>query len=237
MNIRESTQSFRKVEQAPTQKGGFLQPQWRTNPRTHEHRSQVLIDYCKGKKCLDVGCASGIQGKGWMHGRLAESIEKISGIDIDVEGIALAKERGYNVQLADAEQFDLGEKFDVITAGELIEHLANPGSFLEQVKKHLNPDGVLVITTPNAFAASNFVYRLKGEARVNRDHMAWYCPVTLRQLFKRHGLETVEIKYVEHFTPGAVRRSLAKMVRAITPAQMKWGTLLAVAKLPASAAN
>ena len=66
---------------------------------------------------------------------------------------------------ADAEEFDLGRSFEVVWAGEIIEHLSCAGGFLDAARRHLEPGGRLVITTPNAFAVSNFVYRIGGRPR------------------------------------------------------------------------
>ncbi len=50
---------------------------------------------------------------------------------------------------ADVETMDLGETYDVIVAGDIIEHLSNPGRFLGAVSRHLNKEGVFLVTTPN----------------------------------------------------------------------------------------
>ena len=118
--------------------------------------------------------------------------------------------------LADAESFDLGERFDVVWAGELIEHLSNPGGFLD-LRQAPCAEWTLVLTTPNGFAVSNFVYRLWGTVRVNLDHACWYCADTLGGLLDRHGFGIEEMAYLKHWTPGRVRRLLATLVRAPLP--------------------
>lgn len=69
---------------------------------------------------------------------------------MDEEGLKKLRSDGYNVRLMDAESLRLGEKFDVVIAGEIIEHLPNPGRFLERARAHLADGGELIVTVPNA---------------------------------------------------------------------------------------
>ncbi|MBY8965039.1 class I SAM-dependent methyltransferase [Algiphilus sp. NNCM1] len=221
----------RTVRQSPTQRGGFLQPKWKANSKSHSRRSEAILRHAAGRKCLDVGCASGVHGQGWLHASLAAGIDDLTGIDIDKEGVELANRKGYRCLVANAESFVLEDSFDLVIAGELIEHLSNPGGFLDSARKCLRPEGQVLITTPNAFAVSNFVYRLAGDVRVNADHVAWYCPITLSQLFERHGYNVEVVECVDHIQPSKLRRVAANLVRSVVPGKMKWGTILLVARI------
>jgi SAM-dependent methyltransferase len=130
---------------------------------------------------------------------------------------------------ADAQTLDLGRTFDVVWAGELIEHLSCAGGFLDAARRHLAPGGQLVLTTPNAFAVSNFVYRIGGKPRVNRGHTCWYDETTLSQLLRRHGFDVVEVAYLPHRTPGRGRALVAGAVRTVLPRHLAENTLLVVA--------
>ena len=63
------------------------------------------------------------------------------------------------------QNFDLGRTFDTVFAGELIEHLGNVDGFLSSARRHLEPGGQLVLTTPNVFYVGNFVYRWGGHGK------------------------------------------------------------------------
>ena len=86
-----------------------------------------------------------------------------------------------------------------------------------------------MITTPNAFAVANFVYRIGGRPRVNKGHTCWYDEVTLSQLLHRHGYQVEEVSYLAHRTPGRGRALLAGAVRSVLPAHLAENTLLVVA--------
>ena len=75
-------------------------------------------------------------------------------------------------------------------------------SFLAVAHRHLRREGTLVLTTPNAFALSNFVYRWGGRALINHEHTCWFCEDTLKCLLRRCNFEVTEIRYVAHRTPG-----------------------------------
>lgn len=188
-------------------------------------RFDAVTPLMKDKKVLDVG-----GGTGRAHRRIAEVAREIVGFDRDARLVERAQSEGFDMRLGDAQAFDLGEQFDVVWAGELIEHLSNAGLFLDAAAKHLGPDGRLVMTTPNAFAISNVVYRLWGSVRVNEEHTCWYCEQTLQALLERHGYLVERMEYLPHQTPGRVRRLLAGAVRAPLPDRLASNTLLVVAR-------
>jgi 2-polyprenyl-3-methyl-5-hydroxy-6-metoxy-1,4-benzoquinol methylase len=205
-----------------------LQPRdWKSG--SHAERFERVRPYLEHRTVLDVGAGSGIDRPDWMHAAVASVASNTVGVELDERLAARARERGYDVVVADAQTLELGRTFDVVWAGELIEHLSCAGGFLDAARRHLAPGGRLVITTPNAFAVSNFVYRIGGRPRVNRGHTCWYDETTLSQLLERHGYEVVEIAYLPHRTPGRGRALLAGAVRSVLPRHLAENTLLVVA--------
>lgn len=179
---------------------------------------------------LDVGAGSGVDRADWMHALVAGAASEVVGIELDPKLAEKASGRGFTVVVGDAESMDLGRCFDVVWAGEVIEHLSNAGAFLDSARAHLHPGGRLVLTTPNVFAISNFVYRIGAKPRFNKGHTCWYDELTLSQLLVRHGFAVVEISYVGHRTPGRIRALLARTVRAVLPRHLAENTLLVVAE-------
>lgn len=213
---------------ATMHRGHPLQPRdWSSSD--HQDRFDRVRPYLEGRTVLDVGAASGVDRSDWMHSLVAGATSDLVGIDVDEQRVARACARGFDVRVADAEGFDLGRTFDVVWAGELIEHLSCPASFLDSARRHLDRGGSLVITTPNAFAVANFVYRVGGRPRVNRGHVCWYDETTLDQLLARHGFRVVEVGYVPHRTPGRVRAVVARVIRSLLPRHLAENTLLVVA--------
>lgn len=226
-------QAHRPVRQAPRRAGHPLQPSW-YNANAFEPRISELIPLVRDRHVLDVGCTSGLGRPDWIHAAIARASSSTVGVDIDAEGIQQARDLGYDVRSADAEVLDVDGVFDVVHAGELIEHLDNPRAFLAACRRRLDTGGTLVLTTPNVFAISNFIYRIGGMAKVNADHTCWYCEDTLTQLLERNGFEVMELRYLRHESPNRLRSLASRLVRAWLPDRLAWNTLLAVARVAPS---
>ena len=99
-----------------------------------------------------------------------------------------------------AENFHFEGKFDVIFAGEIIEHLSNPGLFLEKANKHLIKGGLLILTTPNAFSLRRLfemIIFLTNNPGVNNQHTFWFSPKVISELIKRYKFNIIKIQFVD----------------------------------------
>jgi 2-polyprenyl-3-methyl-5-hydroxy-6-metoxy-1,4-benzoquinol methylase len=167
-------------------------------------RNEFLLTKSVGKKVLHLGCVdSGLlemkieQGQ-LLHLQLVNVASEVWGVDLDKEGLEYLCDRGINNLICgDVECLDKieplrGQKFDIIIAGELIEHLANPGMFLESCKIVMTPASELIITTPNALLYSRFLFALLGREAMHPDHVLLFTPTTLRTLLNKMGYEITE---------------------------------------------
>ncbi len=180
-----------------------------------DYRFEAIEPLVAGKDVLDLGAGSGHWRDDWLHGRIREVAKSVLGVDHAEAYVEESRKLGADVIQGDVETLDLGRTFDVVVAGELIEHLSNVGLFLDTCRRHLGSDGILVITTPNVFSLSNLVRRGLQGVPPNTDHSAWYCSDTLRQITERHGFSDVQIVYVRHRTPGRIRRAVLRPVYAL----------------------
>lgn len=146
---------------------------------------------------LDVGfLGQGIQKNNtrWPHALLKQRAKDVYGLDL-----CLGSEYKDNPHYleASAEQFAFPVKFDVIFAGDLIEHLSNPGLFLRCCAAHLNPNGRLILTTPNTFNLFNLAEKLtKREPSVNPDHTVYFNSKVLRKLLEKNGMGAREVGFL-----------------------------------------
>ncbi|HEV3255466.1 MAG TPA: class I SAM-dependent methyltransferase [Gemmataceae bacterium] len=165
-------------------------------------RHKILQTYCAGKKVLDLGCvdheAVNERMDRWTHRHLAEVARSILGIDILEEEVAKLQKKGFNIRAGNVENLDLDQVFEVVLAGELIEHVRNQEPFLQSVRRHMHRDGVFVFTTPNATSLSSFLeVLLWGRLRfVHPTHLLWHDANTVRQLLEDNGYEVEEISFV-----------------------------------------
>jgi len=169
------------------------------------NRAEPILQYVKGKTVLEIGCVGmgkhdTIGGKNFIAGYVKPLTKKWIGIDVNEEGVKKLREKGFDARVIDAEKpFDLKEKFDVVLAEEVIEHLTNLPVFLENVQEHIKMDGLFIITTPNPISASFFVQRLFGgkikDVSVNQ-HKFWQTHETLTVLLGKYSFNVTHYEYI-----------------------------------------
>ena len=162
-------------------------------------REEIIQKFIKNKNILDIGCVSDKTESNYkfagLHKFLLKNTKNVLGIDINEKGVNYLKKKGYNIIKGNAENFKLNKKFEVIVAGELIEHLSNPGLFLDTTNNHLKENGCLILTTPNAFGLRYYLRRILNILNVNKDHVLWHDEKTIMQLLKRHQFKVIKLKY------------------------------------------
>ena len=165
-------------------------------------REEYLLAKCQGRRVLHLGAVDHYKGEVCgLHKRLMKVADYVAGIDIDKNGIEQAMLAGIrDIHYGDLEklgEMNVSDQFDVILAGEVIEHLSNPGLFLEGVKRFIDPQVEMIITTPNVFSLHRYVLTLGRLEYIHPDHVCYYSLVTLRHLVKRHGfIINEELAYV-----------------------------------------
>jgi SAM-dependent methyltransferase len=104
-----------------------------------------------GRRVLDLGCRDGALTQAYLDGN------EVVGVDADQAALAEAARLGIETHWADLDQpLDLDDQsFDVVVAGELLEHLRDPRRLVGEVRRVLRSGGTFVASVPNA-------YRLKG---------------------------------------------------------------------------
>lgn len=209
----------------------LLQPKWRNRGVSTLKRFNQLEKYFEGKKVLDVGCVVGYRKPNWIHGLIAKKASSLVGIDIDKPALEEIKSTYPNldVRYGDARNFDVNDTFDVIHAGELIEHIDNFEGFFNSIKKHLKPGGIVLITTPNKETINQFFYNLTGGLQVNSEHVCWFCDKTLVALVERNGMKVSEVKFLNQPTFGI--RKVFRALLGLLPDRLSHGTLFVSAKL------
>ena len=155
-----------------------------------------IVDSRRGKR--DSGSQLKTKTVTSLFRKICDKNPDTLGVDIDAEGIEILNKHGFNTRHENVITMDLGQTFDTIVAGELIEHLPNPGTFLENMSRHLKPDGPLVITTPNPFYSKQ-VWKIwrHSQPSVHEEHTCWFDPITLNTLCQMSGLKVDKIYWVQ----------------------------------------
>lgn len=146
-----------------------------------------------GKRALDVGCGAGL-----LTEPLARMGADATGVDAAAENIAAARAHatggGLSIDYRDGELAALGlSGFDLVTAMEVIEHVADKPAFLAALAATLGQGGLMVLSTPNRTTASKLLM-VEGAERlgmVPRGTHHWadfVTPIELHDLLVDAGL-------------------------------------------------
>jgi len=199
---RLEARTFRAAAVDPAEPLRALHPLPREGPFD---RHLALIDAARGRSVLHLGFVDErleqkLEEGVWLHARLHQVAQSLVGVDSSVEGVEWARAHGYEAHVADVQSEESLaaanlEPADVLLAGELIEHLDAPGPFLRAVRPLVAEDGLLVLTTPNAYRLVSLLAPLTGTELVHSDHTAWHSPQTLRTLLAQCGWDIQEMAY------------------------------------------
>jgi SAM-dependent methyltransferase len=164
-----------------------------------------------GARLLDVGCGVGRFG----HGAYARGWD-VTGIDVSAEAIAAGQPFApFPLRVNTIEELvEQGERFDVVTAFEVLEHLTGPVEFLSTVQRLLVPGGQVFCTVPNW--DSHIVRNSARPDWLPPIHLLFFTSASLKVAAERSGLSRVTIGVI-HDDPIPTRlRSQARwMVRRL----------------------
>lgn len=166
--------------------------------------------------------AATVRGRHAVAPNCSQSIQACLCIDLCADGLAFLRERGFKDLIQwDVERLDelqVDESVEVIVAGEILEHLSNPGLFLRGILRFMKRQkSKLIISIPNAFSFRHFVpVMLKQTELVMPDHTAYYSFSTLKELLNR-----CDLRITESYTfcngannASAIRRLLRRTMNA-----------------------
>jgi 2-polyprenyl-3-methyl-5-hydroxy-6-metoxy-1,4-benzoquinol methylase len=163
-------------------------------------------------RVLDVGC-----GEGHFAGALARQGAEVVAIDVAEEPLRRARVRhpDLDTRLVEPEApLPLEDSsFDIVWAGEVIEHVADTSRWLSEVRRVLRSGGLLLLSTPDHGPLSRLrlgMSRRAFEAHFDprSDHLRFYTRRVLEELLADFGFEDVEVAGAGG-PPGARRVLLA----------------------------
>ena len=152
----------------------------------------------EGKTALDVGCGAGL-----LTEPLARLGAKVTGVDAAPELVAAAREHaaamGLEIDYRSGDVQELEGQFDLVTAMEVIEHVADPAAFVGALAKRLAPGGLLILSTPNATAWSRLMMITIGEGlgripKGTHDFGKFIAPERMKALLADAGLKCIDVE-------------------------------------------
>jgi len=152
----------------------------------------------EGKTALDVGCGAGLLAE-----PLARLGAKVTAIDAAPELIEAAKAhaegQGLSIDYRAVGLELLEAHYDLVTSMEVIEHVADPQAFIDDLAARLAPGGLLILSTPNRTAWSKLLTITLAEGfgqipKGTHDFDKFIDPDTMRGLLAKAGLECIDFE-------------------------------------------
>ena len=159
----------------------------------HLERYEFACKHIETGDVLDIAC-----GVGYGTSFLAEknkNIHSITGVDISAGAIQYAKKRyqhdKINFVAADGMLFQVDHKYDVIISLETIEHVPEPEKFIDNLKRQLKPNGLMITSVP-----------VTPSVDANPHHLTDFTQKSFRKIFTSRGFEEVDaFLQVQSYSP------------------------------------
>ena len=144
-----------------------------------------------GVRVLDLGCRSGALTRHDLDGNT------VVGVDVDRESLEIARSLGVETHWADLDEAlpFADAAFDVVVAGELLEHLQFPERLVGEAMRVLSPGGRIVGSVPNGYRLKNRLRFLQGgPPDGDPTHLQLFSPQRVRSMLA--AWEAVELEFV-----------------------------------------
>ena len=152
----------------------------------------------EGKTALDVGCGAGLLAE-----PLARLGAKVTAVDAAPDLIEVAKRhaegQGLAIEYRAVGVESVEGSYDLVTSMEVIEHVADPQSFIHGLAARLSPGGLLILSTPNKTAWSRLltITLAEGFGQIphgTHDYDKFIDPEAMRGLLAQAGLEVIDFE-------------------------------------------
>lgn len=149
-----------------------------------------------GERVLDVGC-----GDGLFAAELAQAGARVVGVEVSAEALRRASTRELDLRLArPCAALELEDaSFDVVWAGETIEHVIDTAAWLSELRRVLRSGGQLLLSTPAHTRLSMLALALSARALdahfdPRSDHLRFYSARTLARLLADFGFDEIAVR-------------------------------------------
>lgn len=193
-------------------------------PVADEHRIRKCVRLIGASKTvLDVGAYDG-----QLSCRIRELGNDVTAMDASGDALEVARRKGLKTVLCDvASSWPVAaDSFDVVFAGEIIEHIVDTDFFLQECKRVLKPAGLLVLTTPNLASLGRRLMLLLGLNPMTdtalrpeqAGHVRYFVGASIRHLLEDNGfrMERLEGDFISVTNSGRGSAYLANIFPALS---------------------
>lgn len=166
------------------------------------HKDSFILSCCKDKRVLDVGCIGqdrDFTAPNWLHNKIRSVTQHVHGVDILIPLIQKLRTQGYFIYSIEELQA-MNERYDIIILSDVIEHVNNPVEFLAFYSTFLSENGTMIVSTPNANRANDFINILfNNNYSTNPEHTFWFCPKTFAEVTERAKLSLTGFHWAHQY--------------------------------------
>jgi 2-polyprenyl-3-methyl-5-hydroxy-6-metoxy-1,4-benzoquinol methylase len=153
-----------------------------------------MLDRLPPSRILDLGCSGGLFAE-----RARAAGHHVTGVDaIEVPGVRDRTDRFFVADLEQGIPAEVGGRYDVVVAGDIIEHISRPVDLLRAMRRVLRPGGQLLLSVPNfghwyprvRVAAGVFGYDRRGI--LDSTHLRFFTRSTLRRTVREAGFDVMD---------------------------------------------
>ncbi len=189
----------------------------------------AILDWIQpGSALVDVGCGSG------SFLSFVKNLKGcvVTGVESDPYRAGQAQQQGLSIihgSVDDMPRDQLGA-YDIVTLLDVIEHIANPGRFLDSCRQLLRPNGLMIISVPNVAHWTVRLRLLRGFFEyapvgiMDATHLRWFTEHTLRRFLERSGVVQLDVRHVPglwmkeyEVLPRPLRKPLITALMALCP--------------------
>ncbi len=169
-------------------------------------RCRTVAEFARGKDVLHIGMGGYLENDSGtqsylasdlsksMHGYLSRTASRLTGLDPNPQAVETMRQiipGEYVVgDITDPQATaPLKHRFDAVLLLDVIEHLDNFRSTLQNIRPLLNEDGRLVITTANAYCFESMLKMLLRYEAVHEEHTCYFSYLTMKRLLAMNGFE------------------------------------------------
>jgi 2-polyprenyl-3-methyl-5-hydroxy-6-metoxy-1,4-benzoquinol methylase len=158
---------------------------------------RIFREHCPRGRVLDVGCSSGAFL--YQLRRRFSGCYEVLGTDASGPALDFAETKGLPVVRGDFLRQDFtGAGFDAVTFWAVLEHLRDPGAFLEKAASLLNQNGFCFALVPNMRSLAARVLGARYRY-IYPQHLNYFTPKTIERLVGNR-FQVVDIRFT-HFNP------------------------------------
>lgn len=184
-----------------------------------------LLPVNANQKILEIGAGSGntlveIKGR-----KLASEAVGVDIFDLENSHQKNPAIDNFIIANLETEELDLPmEYFDVILAGDVLEHLVDPWKVVEKVTKFLKKGGIFIVSVPNIREISSmskilfgggFNYDPEGGI-MDKTHLRFFCKRNVQELFNENDYRVISVRPILDITPkSSVRKTINKITMNI----------------------